>query len=116
MNYRISHGDDTEYCQATVVRSGDLARRLTTSSSACAASTCQTREEMKKKALLEEALTQANKANAAKSAFLSNMSHDIRTPMNAIVGFTTLAASHLDQPERVAGVPGQDPVVQRATS
>mgnify|MGYP000287861115 FL=1 len=61
----------------------------------------QTREEMKKKALLEEALTQANKANAAKSAFLSNMSHDIRTPMNAIVGFTTLAASRLDQPEKV---------------
>lgn len=56
---------------------------------------------MKKKALLEEALTQANKANAAKSAFLSNMSHDIRTPMNAIVGFTTLAASRLDQPEKV---------------
>ena len=61
----------------------------------------QTREEMKKRALLEEALTQANKANAAKSAFLSNMSHDIRTPMNAIVGFTTLAASRLDQPEKV---------------
>ena len=39
--------------------------------------------------------------NRAKSTFLSNMSHDIRTPMNAIIGFTTLAISHLDDKERV---------------
>ena len=54
------------------------------------------RKEMEKKCLLEDALLQANRANKAKSAFLSNMSHDIRTPMNAIVGFTTLALSHID--------------------
>ena len=59
------------------------------------------RAEMENKALLENALAQANRASKAKSVFLSNMSHDIRTPMNAIVGFTTLALSHLDRRELV---------------
>ena len=44
---------------------------------------------------------QANQANKAKSIFLSNMSHDIRTPMNAIVGFTALAIAHIDRKEQV---------------
>ncbi len=61
----------------------------------------ETRNEMEKKALLEDALSQANRANKAKSVFLSNMSHDIRTPMNAIIGFTTLALTHVDHKEHV---------------
>ncbi len=59
------------------------------------------RNEMEKKSLLEDALMQANQANKAKSIFLSNMSHDIRTPMNAIVGFTALAIAHIDRKEQV---------------
>lgn len=59
------------------------------------------RNEMKQRMLLENALEQAERANKAKSTFLSNMSHDIRTPMNAIIGFTTLAISHFEQKERV---------------
>lgn len=50
---------------------------------------------------LQDALSQAQHANKAKTAFLSNMSHDIRTPMNAIIGFTTIAASHIDNKEQV---------------
>ena len=50
---------------------------------------------------LEEALSAAEAANQAKSVFLSNMSHDIRTPMNAIVGFTALAMTHIDHREQV---------------
>ena len=46
-------------------------------------------------------LDAAERANHAKTTFLNSMSHDIRTPMNAIIGFTALAQSHLDQPEQV---------------
>ena len=61
----------------------------------------KTREEQEKKRALEDALSQAEAANKAKTIFLNNMSHDIRTPMNAIIGFTSLAATHLDQKELV---------------
>ena len=50
---------------------------------------------------LSEAVRAAETANRAKSTFLSNMSHDIRTPMNAIIGFTTLAVSNIDDKKRV---------------
>lgn len=57
--------------------------------------------ERRSKEALEEALAQAEKANRAKSEFLSSMSHDIRTPMNAIIGMTTLGLANLDNQERV---------------
>ena len=50
---------------------------------------------------LSDAVAAAETANCAKSTFLSNMSHDIRTPMNAIIGFTTLAISNINDTERV---------------
>ena len=50
---------------------------------------------------LSEAVRAAETANRAKSTFLSNMSHDIRTPMNAIIGFTTLAVSNIDNENKV---------------
>ena len=52
-------------------------------------------------AKLQVAVEKAESANRAKSTFLSNMSHDIRTPMNAIIGFTTLAISNIDDKNRV---------------
>ncbi len=49
----------------------------------------------------EEAYAVSQRANHAKTTFLNNMSHDIRTPMNAIIGFTSLAVTHLDDKETV---------------
>lgn len=46
---------------------------------------------------LEESVKQAQSANLAKTSFLSNMSHDIRTPMNAIIGFTNIAKKQNEQ-------------------
>ena len=59
------------------------------------------RELAESKDALSDALVAAEHANRAKTTFLNNMSHDIRTPMNAIVGFTALAASHIDNPTQV---------------
>ncbi len=57
--------------------------------------------ELHQKQLLEDALVRAEQASRAKTTFLSNMSHDIRTPMNAIIGFTALATTHIHDVERV---------------
>ena len=60
-------------------------------------------QEMNQNRLLENALDEATRAGRARDIFLSNMSHDIRTPMNAIVGYTALARSQLHDPEKLAG-------------
>ena len=59
------------------------------------------RKEQKHKELLEEALRAARQASVAKKVFLQNMSHDIRTPMNAVIGFTNLAIQAGDDREKV---------------
>ena len=58
--------------------------------------------EMLQRLLLQDALTAAENANQAKSNFLSRMSHDVRTPLNAIMGMTDIATSHFDDKDRVA--------------
>ncbi len=65
------------------------------------------REENKKKQALQEAYEAANRANHAKSDFLSKMSHDIRTPMNGIIGMTAIATAHIDNKERVRDALGK---------
>ncbi|MEY8317683.1 response regulator [Oscillospiraceae bacterium 50-58] len=63
--------------------------------------TAQVQKQREQTQALQEALQQAQRANSAKTTFLSNMSHDIRTPMNAIIGFTTIAISHIDNRDQV---------------
>ncbi len=58
-------------------------------------------EEAHNRQVLADALAAAEHSNRAKTTFLNNMSHDIRTPMNAIIGFTSLAAAHIDNKEQV---------------
>ena len=63
----------------------------------------QKKKEREQQRLLEESAAAAGAANQAKSTFLFNMSHDIRTPMNAIIGYAELAGNHLEEPEVLHG-------------
>ncbi len=100
VNYRIYRNGEMEYYQIKVVRAGvwDEGHGIVLGFRSVDE---EIRNEMEQKNLLQDALSQANRANKAKSVFLSNMSHDIRTPMNAIVGFTALAITHIDRPDQV---------------
>ena len=60
------------------------------------------RKEQQIQQALRDAIDAANSSNQAKSDFLSSMSHDMRTPMNGIIGMTAIAINHLDDRERVA--------------
>lgn len=62
----------------------------------------EVRKDQQIQQALREAVDAADASNKAKSDFLSSMSHDMRTPMNGIIGMTTIAARHLDDRERVA--------------
>ena len=100
INFRISRDKNIEYFQMKVVRAGNWAENKGIVLGFCSVDE-ETRKEMEQKNLLKDALHQAKRASRAKSVFLSNMSHDIRTPMNAIVGFTNLAVTHIDNKEQV---------------
>ena len=99
-NFRAIQDGEIKYSQLKAVRIGtwDTSHGMVLGLRSVDA---ETRYEMEQKGLLEDALLQANRASKAKSTFLSNMSHDIRTPMNAIVGFTALAMTHIDHRDQV---------------
>ena len=65
------------------------------------------REQERQRRALEDAYQSLHVANLAKSHFLSSMSHDIRTPMNAIIGMTAIARANLHEPEKVNGCLGK---------
>ncbi len=101
VNYRAVTDDGAvQYYQLKAVRTGSWGRQCGIVIGLRSVDE-EMRKEMEHKELLETALMQANRASRAKSVFLSNMSHDIRTPMNAIVGFTALAMTHISQRDRV---------------
>ena len=100
INYRMTCCSELRYFQMKVARAGDWDENRGIVFGFRSVDE-ETRSDREKKALLEDALAQANRASKAKSTFLSNMSHDIRTPMNAIIGFTTLALTHIEHTNQV---------------
>ena len=98
LDFRVEQDGELHYCQAKFVRiAGDDERFITGIRYVDA----QVQAEQERQKVLQDALVSAQHANRAKTTFLNNMSHDIRTPMNAIIGFTSLAAAHIDKPEQV---------------
>ncbi|WP_300638089.1 response regulator [uncultured Oscillibacter sp.] len=100
INYRILRQGEPEYVQAFIVNvSPD--EEATQIMFACRTVDEEVRRERERSAILEEALAQAKLAGDARNTFLSNISHDMRTPMNAVVGFAALAKRHIGFPERL---------------
>ncbi len=100
VNFRTKRSGEPEYYQMKIVRAG-IRNGYGSIVLGIRSVDKEIRNEMMQRGHLKDALMQANRASKAKSVFLSNMSHDIRTPMNAIVGFTSLAMKHIDNQERM---------------
>ena len=99
MDYKAPTG---QWMQARFIvkRRDENGRAVETLYVACDITEEKTRD-LKQKEALTQALAAAKQASKAKTTFLNSMSHDIRTPMNAIIGFTTLAQAHLEDHDRV---------------
>ena len=94
LNYRVLKDAKLQYLQLRIVNVGSK-DRISQIVLGYRRVDDEMRREMEQKSLLENALNNANLAITAKNTFLSNMSHDIRTPLNAIFGFTALAQHHI---------------------
>ena len=102
-NYRVLEGDAVHYYQFRyIATSSDASKRFNQVLAAFQNIDNIVEEEARHRRALADALVAAEHSNRAKTTFLNNMSHDIRTPMNAIIGFTSLAAAHIDNREQVA--------------
>lgn len=100
VNYRIISNGETQYMQLRVVNVGNN-NRISQIVIGYRRVDEEILYEMKQQKALEEALKQARTANNTKDTFLSNMSHDMRTPLNAIFGYTALARKYLGNPTMV---------------
>lgn len=99
-NYRIIQNGKEEYLQLRVVNIGND-NHVSQIVMGYRSVDDEIKYELEQKKMLKDALEQAKSSNIAKNTFLSNMSHDIRTPMNAIVGFAALAKKHIDEKGKV---------------
>lgn len=100
INYRIMFEGEIQYLQLRIVNVGNQ-KRISQVVMGYRRVDEEIRREMEQKQMLEEALNNRNLAIIARNTFLSNMSHDMRTPLNAISGYTMLARKHLDKAEEV---------------
>ncbi len=101
INYRVMQNGKTKYLQLRIVNVNTGSSHVSQIVMGYRSVDDEIIYEMEQKKILEETLEQAKSSNIAKNTFLSNMSHDIRTPMNAIVGFAALAKKHLDDKKKV---------------
>lgn len=101
LNYRVLKNAKLQYLQLRIVNVGSK-DRISQIVMGYRRVDDEVQREMEQKELLEDALKNANLAITAKNTFLSNMSHDIRTPLNAIFGFTALAGRHLNDPDAIS--------------
>ena len=97
--FRVVLKDKIVHCQTKYVLSDSDGKHLIMGIRNADA---EVKAEEERRKILQDALVAAEHANRAKTTFLNNMSHDIRTPMNAIIGFTALAAAHIDNQKQVA--------------
>lgn len=95
VNYRISVENTVQFLQLRIIEVGD-GDHISQVVMGCRRIDEEILREMEQKQLLEDALNQANAAIVAKNTFLSNMSHDMRTPLNAIFGFASIAKANID--------------------
>ncbi len=102
--FRATMEDGLHHFHVKFVAAGDDGKHLIMGIRSADA---EVRAEEERRKILQDALAAAEHANKAKTTFLNNMSHDIRTPMNAIIGFTALAAAHIDNPKQVADYLGK---------
>lgn len=102
MNFRVANSGEVQYLQLRVVNVG-RADQVSQIVIGFRRVDEELQQEMEQKQMLAEALDNAKRAINAKDAFLSNMSHDIRTPLNAIFGFANLAKQNCKDPEAVRG-------------
>ncbi len=100
IDYRVLREGEPEFVQALIANVSPK-NGATQIMFGCRTMDEEVRRERARTAMLEDALRQAKLAGEARNTFLSNMSHDMRTPMNAIMGFTVLAQRHLNDPERL---------------
>ena len=101
MSYEFKKKDGSWFLSMVVPQTYDKNRNVTSVLIANRDVTDEKLRELKQEEELQEAKLKAECANKAKSAFLFNMSHDIRTPMNAIIGYADLASRHLKEAEKL---------------
>lgn len=100
INYKVHIEEEIQYLQLRIDCAGNR-EHISQIVMGCRIVDNEIRHEMEQKQMFEAAMKQARMANSAKNTFLANMSHDMRTPLNAIIGFAALAKNYINDSEKV---------------